>query len=80
MELSQDNRRSTWDGIWTSVNDIEVNYHRVFEPGSWAHVYWGAATTNNALHEFHDHAAVDNIAAPPLGLDFYLWHGQSLSL
>ncbi|GJM34541.1 MAG: hypothetical protein DHS20C18_35420 [Saprospiraceae bacterium] len=33
--------------------------------GSQAHRFWGAATVNNAVHEFHDYAAIDGINPPP---------------
>lgn len=33
-------------------DDIEVNYHLWSEEGEWPHMYWGAATTNNALMNF----------------------------
>jgi hypothetical protein len=57
-------------------NDIEVNYHLWDNPGSLPHMYWGASTVNNALHEFHDYATADNINTPPLDLDFYLGWNQ----
>jgi len=61
-------------GVMTGkdFNDIEVNYHLWDNAGSLPHMYWGASTVNNALHEFHDYATADNINTPPLDLDFYL--------
>ena len=65
-----------------NFNNINVNYH-MWEPdnpisqGSSTHLYWGAATTNNALHEFHDFAAEDGINPPPDGLDMYVSYNSS---
>ncbi len=56
--------------------NIEVNYGRWANQGSTAHVYWGAATVNNALHEFHDYAVMDGINPPPNGLDIYVARNQ----
>lgn len=53
-------------------NNISINYHLWTGPGSQAHRFWGAATANNALHEFHDFALSDGIAPPPLGMDIKL--------
>ena len=59
--------------LWgPDFNNIEVNYGRWTEQGSSAQVYWGAATVNNAIHEFHDYAAQDGISRPPEGLDVYV--------
>lgn len=58
--------------IWgPNFNNIQVNYNMYNVQGSQAHRYWGAATVNNSVHEFHDYAAQDGIAPPPLGLDIY---------
>lgn len=53
-------------------NDIEVKYEAWTDQGSAAHLYWGAATVNNALHTFHDYAATDGINAPPPILDIFV--------
>lgn len=53
-------------------NNIQVEYGMWSNQGSSAHIYWGAATVNNALHEFYDYAATDGINAPPAGLDIYV--------
>lgn len=53
---------------------IETNYHRWTASGSQAHRFWGAATTNNAVHEFYDLAPTYGIATPPF-LDIYLARG-----
>lgn len=56
-------------------NNIEVNYYwdqDLVPQGSKSHMRWAASTVNNALHEFHDYAAEDGIAAPPNNLNFYL--------
>ncbi len=55
-----------------TFNDISVNYHMWTSLGSKGHLYWGAATVNNALHEFHDFAASDGISTPPDDLDIYI--------
>lgn len=53
-------------------NNISVNYNMWTSNGSDAHRYWGAATVNNALHEFHDYASQDGINIPPYGLDIMI--------
>jgi len=53
-------------------NNIAINYHIWTAQGSQAHRFWGAATANNALHEFHDFAVADGIASPPLHLSIWL--------
>lgn len=60
-----------------SFNNISVIYGHSNEPNSKALKYWMAATTNNALHEFHDFAAQDGINPPPNDLDITLfsWNG-----
>lgn len=60
-----------------TYNNISVNYNMWTSNGSNAHRYWGAATVNNALHEFHDYAAQDGITPPPNGLDIYVGHNQT---
>ncbi len=39
------------------------------EQGTRKHLYWGAATVNNANHEMHTYTANDGINSPPNGLD-----------
>lgn len=53
-------------------NNIAINYHLWTAQGSQAQRFWGAATVNNALHEFHDFAVTDGIASPPLNLSIWL--------
>ncbi|MFM9949840.1 MAG: hypothetical protein ACKV1O_18030 [Saprospiraceae bacterium] len=53
-------------------NNIAINYHIWTAQGSQAQRFWGAATVNNALHEFHDFAVTDGIASPPLNLSIWL--------
>jgi len=53
-------------------NNIAINYHLWTAQGSQGHRFWGAATANNALHEFHDFALADGIASPPLHLSIWL--------
>lgn len=78
-----DNWRALWE--WTTTvkdfvgcldgpdfNNISVNYHMWNEQGSQGHRYWGAATVNNAVHEFHDFANQDGINPPPDDLDIYI--------
>lgn len=56
-----------------AFNNIAVNYHMWQEGGvSEAHRYWGAATVNNALHEFHAYAQADGINTPPKDLDIFI--------
>lgn len=45
-------------------NNIAINYHMYQTQGNFIHRYWGAATTNNALHEFYDYANQDGLQAP----------------
>ncbi|MDR9443017.1 MAG: hypothetical protein RI842_09880, partial [Schleiferiaceae bacterium] len=45
-------------------NNIAINYHMYQTQGSFFHRYWGAAMTNNALHEFYDYANQDGLQAP----------------
>ncbi|TAK39331.1 MAG: hypothetical protein EPO28_10820, partial [Saprospiraceae bacterium] len=60
-----------------NFSNIEVNYNMWANNGSNAHRYWGAATVNNALHEFHDFDATDGINPPPNGLDVYVAKNQT---
>ena len=53
-------------------NNITTKYWMWSNKGSAEHVYWGAATVNNAVHEFHDYATADGINTPPDGLDIYV--------
>lgn len=62
--------------LWgPNFDNISINYEMwdVTDEtvGRPAHLYWGAATINNALHEFHDYAAIEGIAPPPDNLDIY---------
>lgn len=65
-----------------TFNNIEVNYNMWTEQGFRTHMYWGAATVNNAVHEMHDYAAQDGINPPENGLDIYIGrnntHGYAL--
>jgi hypothetical protein len=77
---------ANWKAIWqwiTTVkdyvgmkkdvfNDITVKYEMYQETGSQAQRYWGAATVNNAMHEFHDYSNFDGINTPPNKLDVYV--------
>jgi len=51
---------------------IRVFYDMWTKKGSKVHIYWGAATVNNANHEFYDYAGVDGIKPPPNGLDIMI--------
>ena len=52
-------------------NNVKVEYFtQAF--GSQDRRYWGAATVNNALHEFHDFASADGINPPPDKLDIFI--------
>lgn len=58
-----------------NFDNINVNYEMWDvngQTGTPTHLYWGAATVNNAVHEFYEYAAEDNIAAPPARLDMYV--------
>ena len=57
-------------------NNISVNYEMWSEEGSTAHLYWGAATVNNANHDFHEYAAADGINGPKTQLDVYVGKGD----
>ena len=57
-------------------NNIETNYHMWTAQGSQAHRFWGAATVNNAVHEFYELAPTYGIATPPF-LDIYTARGTS---
>lgn len=54
-----------------TFNNIEVNYNSWTDEGSQIQRYWGAATVNNTVHEFHDYASQDGILPPPF-LDIYV--------
>ncbi|MBK6574108.1 MAG: hypothetical protein IPO72_09145 [Saprospiraceae bacterium] len=68
---------SVYDWIWPvkdylgkirtgpPYNNIEVKYDLWSSRGSAAHIHWGAATANNALHEHHDYSAAEGINSPP---------------
>ena len=58
-------------------NDVGTYFHMWGEKGSRGHLYWGASTVNNALHEFHDNAASDGINPPPMGMDMYVGWKES---
>jgi len=75
--------RAVWDWISAvkdyigklegpAFNSIRVDYNRWTNQGSREHIYWGAATVNNAVHEFYEYAAQDGINAPKSGLDIYV--------
>ncbi len=51
---------------------IRVFYDKWTQKGSKVHIYWGAATVNNANHEFYDYARIDGINPPPSGLDIMI--------
>ena len=53
-------------------NNISDNFDMWNNQGTSAHLYWGAATVNNALHEFHDFAANDGILPPQNNLDVFV--------
>lgn len=65
-----------------NFRDIEVNYHMYENTQTQAHRYWGAATINNSVHEFHDYAIDEGIAQPPNGIDIFAairrQHGYAL--
>jgi hypothetical protein len=75
-----------WKAIWQWVitirdfvgmknnvfNDITIKYEMYQETGSQAQRYWGAATVNNSMHEFHDYSNFDGINTPPEKLDVYV--------
>ncbi|HMP15343.1 MAG TPA: hypothetical protein PKD70_15800, partial [Saprospiraceae bacterium] len=78
-----DNVRVVWQWLFTiedqvgtktspPYNNYSVNYNMYTAQGSQAHRFWGAATANNALHEFYDQAIADGILTPPARLDIYL--------
>jgi hypothetical protein len=84
---TEGNFKAAWQWLFTvtdyvgklpgpTYNNISVNYNMWTSNGSKAHRYWGAATVNNALHEFHDYAAQDGIAPPPNGMDIFVGHSQ----
>lgn len=55
-----------------TFNNTVTNYRMWGDQGSNAHIFWGAATVNNAVHEFHDYAAQDGINPPKDNLDIYI--------
>lgn len=78
---------NTWTAAWqwlTTVkdyvgqvsgpnfNNIQVRYNMYENQATQAHRFWGAATVNNALHEFHEYAIADGINTPPDGLDIHI--------
>jgi hypothetical protein len=54
-----------------AFNNYLIRYDLWTNHGSNAHKFWGAATVNNALHEFRDMAATLGIANPP-HIDFWV--------
>jgi hypothetical protein len=60
-----------------TFNNISVNYHMYSNIGSRAHRYWGAATVNNALHEYYDYANADGIKTPKDGMDVMVGYGSN---
>jgi len=60
-----------------TFNNISVNYHMYSNVGSRAHRYWGAATVNNALHEYYDYANADGIKTPKDGMDVMVDYGSN---
>lgn len=55
-----------------AFNNIEVVYNAGNTPGSDAWMYWTAATASNALWDYHQFAAADNITPPQQGIDILL--------
>lgn len=57
-----------------TYNNISINYlmYDINNPNTNAHLYWGTATVNNSLHEFHDYATADGINLPSDGLDILI--------
>lgn len=64
---------SKWGPVF---NNYLIRYDMWQAPGTKAQLYFGAATTNNALHEFHDMASGLGIAPPPY-LDIFARYGQT---
>ncbi len=60
-----------------TFNNIEVCYDFSTDAGSTAHYFWAAATVNNALHEYYDHAARRGLGTPPSDLDIYTGRNHS---
>jgi hypothetical protein len=59
--------------IWgPNYQNIEVNFHNWSTNGSKAHMCWGAATVNNALHDFYISAYQEGINNPPQNLNIFV--------
>ncbi len=80
---TQNSFKATWQWIVTVkdyvgklsgpyFNNISIKYNMWTNKGSAAHIYWGAATVNNAVHEAHVYMNIDGINTPPDGLDIYV--------
>ena len=59
-------------------NNIQVRYLMWENHGSGAHMYWGACTVGNALHEFYDYSNVEGINSPPSHLDILIGQRSSI--
>jgi len=55
-----------------TFNNIPVTYEIWTQQGSFAHVYWGAATVNNALYDLRSYNATDGVLPPPTQLDIFV--------
>jgi hypothetical protein len=55
-----------------NFNNTIIKYHMWTKQGSAEHIYWGAATVNNALHESHLYMRNDGINTPPNSIDIYV--------
>ncbi len=59
--------------LWgPNFQNIEVNFHNWSSNGSKAHMCWGAATVNNALHDFYIYASQEGINTPPQNLSIFV--------
>ncbi len=54
-------------------SNIITNIHMWSTIGSKTHVLWGGATIINALNEYYNYAAQEEINPPPSNLDIYEW-------
>jgi len=57
-------------------NNIEVKYDIWVNRGSSAHIHWGAATVNNAWHEFNEYSSLEGINPVP-SIDILLGHSHT---
>ena len=59
-------------------NNIQIRYEMWQTNGSGTHMYWGACTVGNAVHEFYDYSSTEGINNPPSHLDILIGQNSEI--